>query len=134
MRQEHEQDKLELKLEMSHRKSSQRSLESIDGSKEQSQRYLGSKRNSAESVLQEGSQNASKERSASQAKVRDENGIFEQSKHISDHKMVNTRSFKLQKNQQSLSLSKDKGDQPLSKRLLTLQGDSIDKIQMSANS
>ena len=107
MRQEHEQDKLEMKLELSHRKSSQRSLESIDGSKEQSQRYLRSKRNSAESVLQEESQNASK-RSASQAKVRDENGIFEQSKHVSDHKLANTRSFSLQKKEQSLT--KDKGD------------------------
>ena len=94
MRQEHEQDKLEMKLEMSQRKSSQRSLESIDGSKEQSQRYLGSKRNSAESVLQEESQHASK-RSASQARVKDEQGIFEQSKHTSDHKLVNTRSFSL---------------------------------------
>ena len=125
MRQEHEQDKLEMKLEMSHRKSSQRSLESIDGSKEHSQRHLGSKRNSAESVLQEESQNASK-RHASQASVRGENGIFERSKHTSDHKLVNTRSFSLQKKEQSLT--KEKDNQQLSKRLLTLQGDSIDKI------
>ena len=96
MRQEHEQDKLDMKLELSHRKSSQRSLESIDGSKEQSQRYLGSKRNSAESVLHEESQNASK-KSASQPKVRDGNGIFEQSKHTTDHKLAFASSFKLQK-------------------------------------